>query len=441
MATLLEPTPTKAIKPEIGHGVNGISLGVHEVFVPADRKDYLNQRFAQWKVGGPPGLEPHLRDLPPVHQGSALLLSPKAKVTEADVTDFRDCARAALDRYFPPIGQEKVVEDTLTFTKEAYNTYPPGTAVAIRRTNKATLFFLDPSVHVEADGTLVTNIRTAASWSPPLLFAASPIDEAKIVTKIFGQFASLLPGPAGTIAKAGVELVNMILGMAGSNGPSWTEITAMMREMVREELITNDLEYIQADYESIKNWAQIQYLPNKASKSKKDLWHMLRPQIDVVSRDINLLLQPNHRIPGFALLLLGVDTYLGLLQEEILLGYDADIRNAGDHCASSMLKVWEEVQKDRHEQIRVNKYSYGVYVPPGDVITCEYWSWTDQKTKESRGDRHGPWQAGGKPDRSETGCRADAEGRYRNIVLPNMVRTFGDPETTATAWRTVRHPG
>jgi hypothetical protein len=441
MTTAIQPIPSASITPAIEHGVNGISLGVHEVFSAAEQRDYLAKRFARWNVGGPPGLEPHLRELPPVHQGSALRLSPAAKITETELSDFRDCARSAMDHYFPPIGNETVIEDTLTFTKEVYHTYPPGTAVVIRRTTNAELFFINPSVQVEADGSVVTNIRTAGSWAPLLLFAASPIDEAKIVTKIYGMFASLLPGPAGSVAKAGLELVNMILGMAGSNGPSWSEITAMMRAMVREELVTNDLEYVQADYESVKKWADIQYLPNRSHKSKDELWNMLRPQIDLVSRDINLLLQTNHRIAGFGLLLLGVDTYLGLLQEQIMLGYDADIRKAGDQWATSMLKVWEEVQKDRHAQIVFNKYSYGVYVPPGDVITCEYWCWTDKKTKESRGDRNGPWQVGGKPDRSETDCRANAEGRYRNIVLPNMIQTFGDPETTAKAWRTVRHPG
>jgi hypothetical protein len=346
-----------------------------------------------------------------------------------------------MDHYFPALAGETVVEDTLTFTKEAYHTYPPGTPVVIRRTNKAVLFYIDPSVHVDADGTSVRSIRTSGSWSPVMLFALSPIDQAKIVTKIYGAFASFLPGPAGTVAKAGVGLVNMILGMAGSNGPSWSDITAMMRQMVREELVTNDLEYIQADYESVKKWAEIQFLPNQKSKPKEELWNMLRPQIDLVSRDINLLLQTNHRIAGFGLLLLGVDVYLGLLQEQIMLGYDADIRKAGEEWATSMLKVWEEVQKDRHAQIVYNKYSYGVYVPPGDVVTCEYWCWTDKKTKDSRGDRHGPWQAGGKPDRSESNCRADGEGRFRNIVLPQMITTFGDPETTAKAWKTVRHPG
>lgn len=421
-------------------GLNGISLGVHEVFNASEQDDYLRERFARWNVSGPPGYKPHLHDLPPVQQEDGLRLGANAKFTGEAVEAFRSCAGEVMDYYFPPIGNESVVQDILAFTSKPYHSHSPGTGVVIRRTNKAVLFYIDPSVHVEADGTSVTNIRVTGYQPKRFLAAASPIDEAKIATKILGQFAVLLPGPAGTIAKFGIGLMSMILDIAGSSGPSWSEITAMMRQVVREELITNDLEYIQADYESVKKWCDIQYLPNKEGKSKKELWEMLRPQIDLVSRDINLLLQTNHRIPGFGLLLLGVDMYLSLLQEQIFLGYDADIRKAGDQWATDMLEVWQQVQTDRHNQVQVKKYSYGVYAPPGDVITCYYWSWTDKKTNESKGSRNGPWQAGGKHDHSKSECQADAEAHYKNKVLPLMISTFGNPEATAKAWRTVALP-
>lgn len=440
MPTQMKDVPQSSGNQNSTRGVNGISLGVHEVFNASEQDDYLRERFARWNVSGPPGYQPHLHDLPPVHQEDGLRLGDNAKVTGEAVEAFRACAGKVMDYYFPPIGNESVVKDILAFTNKAYHSYPPGTAVVIRRTNKAVLFYIDPSVHVEADGTTVTNIRATGYQPKPLLLAASPIDEAKIVTKIYGQFAALLPPPAGTVMKVGVELLNMILGMAGSSGPSWSEITAMMRQVVREELVTNDLEYIQADYESVKKWSDIQYLPNKKDKSKKELWDMLRPQIDLVSRDINLLLQSNHRIPGFGLLLLGVDMYLSLLQEQMSLGYDADIRKAGDQWATSMLKVWEEVQKDRHDQITVTQYSYGVPEPSHTVITCYYWAWSDKKTNESKGSRNGPWQAGGKHDHSESDCRADAQAHYQNTVLPLMISTFGDPEATAKAWREVVLP-
>ncbi|MDY0310901.1 MAG: hypothetical protein RBR20_02145 [Desulfobacterales bacterium] len=346
-----------------------------------------------------------------------------------------------MDYYFPPIGNESVVKDILAFTSKEYRLYPPGTAVVIRRTNKAVVFYVDPNVNVEAEGTIVTGIHPTKYQPEPLLFAASPVEQAKIMTKIFGQFAALLPGPPGQALKIGAELLNMILGMAGSNGPSWNEITAMMRQVVREELVINDIEYIQADYELVKKWIEIQYLPNRDSQSKEQLSNLLQDRIDLVSRDINLLLQSNHRIPGFGLLLLGVGMYLCLLQEQIYIGYKADIQKAADQWANDMLEVWQEIQKDRHNQIKVKKHSYGVYVPPGDVITCYYWSWIDKKTNDKRGGKDGPWQAGGKKDHSESNCRADAEAHYQNTVLPLMIEMFGDPEATAKAWRSVAVPG
>lgn len=440
MATTLASETHAPNSTVAAHGVNGISLGIHEVFDRTQEAAYLRARHERWNIGGPPGFEPRLRALPPIHDRQLLHLATHAKVAMHDVDELQQCAHAVMDHYFPPVGDEAVLEDTFTFTAAPFEHFPAGTAVVVRRTNKAVLFYLNPNVHVDADGHAVRSIRTTGAWAPPMRFAASPVDEAKIVMKIYGSFASLLPGPVGTIAKAGIELVNMILGMAGPSGPSWTEIQSMMREVVRDELITNDLEFVQAHLEKVKKWAEIQYLPNRSHKSKEQLWQMLLPQIDLVTNDINLLLQSNHRIPGFGLLLLGVDTYMGLLQEQVMLGYDANIRKAGDQWATSMLTVWAEVQKHRHDQIVFEKPSYAVFLPPDDVMTAEYWRWIDRKTGEVRGDRNGPWQAGGKPDRSEEGCRHDAEARYEGIILPRMIRTFGDPEATAKAWRTVRVP-
>ena len=430
--------------------VNGISLGVNKVIDAKSTDDYLTKRFTQWNVTGPPGYKPQLRELPPVYTKEELAkLQPKAQVTDRQIDGFRKCATGILDHYFPLLQGETVVEDIPTFMKEPYSSHPAGTAVVIRRTNKATVFFVDPSVQVEMTGSVVTNIRTGPRPTEILFAAPSPfaaaslrgsgIEEAKIATKILSQFSVLLPGPAGTAFKFGMELVNMILGMAGSSGPNWEQIKEMMREVVREELITNDLEYIQADYEAVMKWGNVQYLPNRDHKSKRELWDMLRPQIDTVSHDINVLLQHNHRIPGFGLLLLGVDLYLALLQEQMWLDYSVDIKKAGDQWATSMLEVWKEVQKDRHDRITVTKYSYGVVVAR-DVMTCYFWQWADGKTGETRGTRSGPWQAGGKHDNSETDCRGSAENHYQNVVFPGMIKTFGDPVQTAEAWRTVKVP-
>jgi hypothetical protein len=430
--------------------VNGISLGVHKVTDTKTTDDYLAKRFTHWNISGPPGYKPHVRELPPIYTKEELAeLRPKAQVTDRQIDGFRKCATGIMDRYFPLLQGETVVEDLHTFTKEPYSSHPAGTAVVIRRTNKATFFFVDPSVQVQSVGSVVTNIHSSPRPTQMLFAAPSPfaaahvrgsgIEEAKIATKILSQFSVLLPGPAGTAFKFGMELVNMILGMAGSSGPNWNEIKEMMRQVVREELITNDLEYIQADYESIMKWGTIQYLPNRDHKPKDELWNMLRPQIDTVSHDINVLLQHNHRIPGFGLLLLGVDLYLALLQEQMWLDYSVDIKKAGDEWATSMLEVWKEVQKDRHDQITVTQYSYGVYAA-GDVMTCYFWQWADKKTGETHGTRSGPWQAGGKHDNSEAGCRGSAEYHYQNVVLPGMIKTFGDPEKTAKAWRAVKVP-
>lgn len=429
-----------ATEKEIGE--NGLFLAVHQVFDEAIKNAYLKKRFDHWNIVGPPGYREHLHDLPPVYPNDALPAINSDTQIAKELTRYRECAKKILDHYFPPIGDETTIEDTVTCTNKPYHSHPTGTPVVIRRTNKALVFYINPNVHVEVEGNAVLSAKTIQDipQKTERFTSNDSIGDAQTITKILSQFTSLIPGPEGKAIKFGVDLLSSLLGIAGSSGPSWADITALMREVVREELITNDLEHVQADYSTVKKWSDVQYLPNKDTKTKEELWAMLRPQIDVVSNDINLLLQQNHRLSGFGLLLLGVDLYLSLLQEQASLGYSADIRAAGSQWASDMLNVWDEVQKDRHSQISVKKYSYGVPDPTHYVITCYYWQWKDNKTGETKGDRSGPWQAGGKHDHSESDCRADAEAHYNQKYLPDMISKFGDPTVTADAWKNAKIP-
>lgn len=440
MAANIETQQPKNDTQQNTRGLNNLCIGVHKVFSSAEQEDYLKKRFDLWNISSPEEFRPATRDLPPVYKEENLSLDQNAKISSRVVDAFRVCAKGVMDYYFPLIGNEVVAEDILAFTSEPYHAFPTGTAVVIRRTNKAEFFYIDPSVHVDSNGTSVVNIQAISYQQKPILYKDGSGSNGNIVTTILGDLTELLPGPFGPLVKIGVELIDFALGEAGDSGPSWTDIKNLMRQVIREELITNDLEYIQGDYEEVKRWIDVTYSPNKKRLPKAELWNMLRPYIDLVLHDISLLIQHNHRLPGFGLLLLGVGIYLGLLQEQISLGYQADIRKAAGQWATDMLAVWEEVKTDRHAQIVVTKYSYSVYVPTGDVITCYYWNWLDKKTNESRGDRSGPWQAGGKDDHSEADCRNDAERHFQAEVLPLMSSSFANPDATAEAWKKVCIP-
>ncbi len=420
--------------------MNNLLLGIAEVFDKSEEASYLEYRFKQWNVRAPSGYAPHLHELPEMCSAEKLpRLGEQERELKQEIDRRRKCMTSTLDFYFPLFDGETVKEDFFSFLVAPFASYPPGTVVARRTTNKAVMFAVVPEWRFDLKA------RTLAAVAPRVLLAkAGPGpqllqagQEVKLITGILTAFAGALPGPWGAGAKCGVGLLSAILGMAGDGGPSWDDIKKMMREVLREELITNDLEHIQAAYESVKRWSDITYLPNKQSgKSQEELWDMLSPQINLINQQISLLLQKNHRLPGFALLLLGVPMYLSLLQEQVALSYKADIKKAGNDWAGDMLQVWKEIQDDRKNQLRTVKYSYGVAEPSHTVITCYYWSWEDQKSGESKGSRSGPWQAGGKHDDSEARCKADAEQHYQ-AVLQEMIKTFADPQALAQSWRNV----
>ena len=423
----------------IGGGMNNLLLGIADVFNKKEKALYLKSRFEKWNIQGPSGYSPHLHKLPIMCSPENLPIVGEGKASlKRELEKRKQCLQSNLDFYFPLLKGEKVKEDYYSFLTAPFASYPPGTVVAKRTTNKAVMFAVVADWRFDLEVRKLTNVfpRVAPKseiLSQKMLGAG---EEIKLLTSILGIFAGTLSGGAGVAAKIGVNLLSYVLGMAGSSGPSWSQMKDMMKQVVREELITNDLEHVQAAYESVKRWSDITYLPNKsAGKTKKELWNMLSPQINLVHQQISLLLQQNHRIPGFALLLLGVSMYLALLQEQISLSYPAKIQDAGMQWADDMVKVWKEVQNDRYKQIKVKRYSYSVPEPSHTVITCFFWSWEDKKSNQSKGSRNGPWQEA-KKNSHEADCRKDAEKHYQDVLL-DMVNTFADPVVTAAKWRNV----
>lgn len=426
-------------KSSMGGGMNNLLLGVAEVFNKKEKAAYLKSRFGKWNIKSPVGYSPHLHELPVMCSPENLpVLGGVRASLKRELEKRMQCLKSNLDFYFPLLKGEDVKEDYYSFLTEPFASYPPGTVVAKRTTNKAVMFAVVADWRFDLEVRKLTRVYPGGAVKSGMgrqkMLRGG--EEIKLITSILGIFAGTLSGGAGIAAKIGVNLLSYVLGMAGSSGPSWGQMKDMMKEVVREELITNDLEHIQAAYESVKRWSDITYLPSKdAGKRKKELWNMLSPQINLVHQQISLLLQQNHRIPGFGLLLIGVSMYLALLQEQILLSYPAKIQEAGKQWADNMLKVWEEVQKDRHKQIQVKRSSYGVPEPSHTVITCFYWAWEDKKTGQFKGSRNGPWQEA-KKNSHEADCKKDAEKHYQD-VLHDMVKTFADPVTTAEKWRNV----
>ncbi len=386
--------------------IHNLLLAIAEVFDPNEADSYLEFRYricqpdpenaeALQPVGLPRTCPPS--DLPAAGTPAAAAL------------------QSAAGSFFPLFAGEEVRDDVFACLAEPFHSAAAGSPVLIRKTNKAVLLAI-----ARSEG-------PALALQAPILTAAAPrvyADAAQVITKILSCFAAALPGPEGKIAKVGIELLSMALGLAGDRGPSCDQMLAMIRVVVREELVTNDLEWISARFAAIKGWINDTYLPAKRA-SQPDMAR-LRNHIDEQARplltDLNALLMKNHRNAGFPLLMIGVPIYLSLLQESLSLGVPQDLHTAGVTWAKNVLSAWADLKQYRLDNIVVKESHYASGCPPFMLIHYDY-RWTDKVESCAAG-----------PFKNEKACRRSASSHYDDVI--NRLKIdFADPDATAAGWQ------
>jgi|GEM_PF-1895716 len=412
-----------------GNPMHGLLLGVSAVFDNNEEKTYLTFRQSIWNLPSP--TEPRLQELP-------LICKPEKLPTIEDperrqeLNERKRCISSALDYYFPLFEGEEVREEVHSYLIEQFGPCPPGTAAVVRTTNMAVMYAVVSGWQVDLAALRLKQVPVPLALESPVPSSLKG-GEAQLLADILISWADLLTGPAGALVKTGIALLSYALGKAGEQGPSWEDMKKMIREVVREELITNDLEHVHAAYQSLQHWSDIEYLPRKRTRrvTHEELWRMLEPKAHEIDKKLSLLIEPNHRLPGFALLLFGVSMYLSILQEQRALGYANDITKAAERWASEMLKVWEEVKADRHRRITVKRYAYERWTG-WSYTTYYYWAWKDEKTGVTK-----PFPDEEKDNTHEDECRRDADRYFKEEVLPLTSKQFGNPEAMAEKWRDV----
>src|SRR5512146_1870526 len=345
-----------------GHPVNNLKLGVAEVFDPSEKTAYLEFRFSKYLADSPSREALVLSELPRVFPAEQLPVWDKATLKQNQVEDHKACLRKAIDYYFPLYPGEKVREDTFSLLSESLGAAEAGSPVLLRTTNKARMFAIARDWKISLPERMLAYAPSVEA-SPSVLLQAKGPDVAGVVTKVIACFAD---GFKGDYIKLGIDLITLAFGFASGSGPSWSDQLEMIRQVVREELISNDLEKINADFSSLNDWNETTYRPMKQSTPQDIpllqtmIADQLSPRGPVLS-NLNLLLQEEHRISGFPLLMIGVPLYLALLQEAINLGMPENIHKAGGEWADRMLKSWDNLKKYRKNNITVQKFQYGVY--------------------------------------------------------------------------------
>lgn len=428
------------------NGIHNYELGISNVFDASKKEEYLKFRADQWNVQSPSGkFTPELSTLPlTIENGSLPQISSLEDELRKDISLRKKCIQNNMDFYFPLHENETIKKDTLTLVNQKEEKYPPGTAILIRETNYAQYFAIakDWKFDTKEQKLINDSVNKTTLRSAPLLITSDEKKSIQEITSILKSFSSFIPGPA----KYGLQLFAFALGKASSNnGPSLEDINNMVRATIRKELVKDKLKSIHSKFSSVIEWVEDHYIPlkNKKRTRKSKLLNKLENdlQIEPFLKELKNLLQPGYRIPGFVLLLQGINMYLTIIQEKNSLGgVTRDIRDIAKDWTKDMLKVWGEVKDDRKSKLEVKKHSYSkIAADKSTVITHSYYVIHDQLTGNTIGDKNGPWKDDGK----SSNAKEEAENRLisrKREVINELSAKLGDPDKTAENWKNIWIP-
>ncbi len=423
------------------NGIHNYVLGISNVFDISQKQDYLKFRVKQWNVQTP-NYTGTLSPLPLTIENDSLPeISNLEDDIRKDINLRKKCIQNNMNFYFPLYENETIKRDTLTLISNKEKGYPSGTVILTRETNYAQYFAIakDWQFDLEQQKLINNSIDKTPSLQVPILGlknSNSSIDDIRI---ILDTFSDALPSPA----KYGMKLLSFVLGKASTdNGPSWDDIKIMVRTIIKEELVNDKIKTVHSNFSALTKWVNDHYLPekNKSRTKKSKLLGLLDPKIEPFLRNLEQLLEEDYRIPGFVLLLQGINMYLTITQEKISLGgATRDITKIAEDWSQDMLKVWGEVKRDREAKIEVEKHSYSMPAPGGTVVTTVYYIIHDTLTGNKIGDRNGPWTGDGK----SSNAKEEAEKRlitYRNEVINELSTNLGNLDKTAQNWRKIWVP-
>lgn len=422
-------------------GINNYILGIPTVFDKSKIQEHLDFRFGQWNVIAPFKFSPELSILPPVIPEALPQISTLEKGVQKELQLRKNCIENNMNFYFPLLEKEKIEEDTLTITSKATANYPKETIIWIRKTNLAVYFAIAADWQFDIiQSKLTTKSIENLNDLHPVLYRSAKSDEGiETVRKVLDLFASAFPGPE----KYGIKLLSLALGLANSDsGPSWDEIYAMIRTIVREEIIKDSLTKIHSEFTALAEWSNDHYLPlkNKKRTKNKKLLDLLEPKMNPMLKNLSLLTEPQYRIPGFVLLLQGINMYLTLIQEKLSIGGSTrNIRSIANDWANEMLRIWAEVKEHRASEIVVEKKSHSKPLADKSIVTIEYYIILDKHTGHKTGDRNGPWTVNGKNSKAKDNANEELIKHRRN-VLATLTRNLADPDKTASKWRNIWIP-
>ncbi|EDP96409.1 hypothetical protein U8527_09875 [Kordia algicida OT-1] len=238
------------------------------------------------------------------------------------------CAIESLVKEAPLVDQEIIEEDFFTYLTAPFDDFEKYTAVLIRKTNMATMYYFFDNIQID-QGNL--------SFLPSDLPNEDPVvNTLKFSSDFFkGLIKKLLSSAASSVgSKIGAIVLNIVMKeMFGVEDNK--ELINKIRSIIKEEIQNNEIEKIDGKISGTINYLTEEY---KNLKAKSDLndrkqREVLLRNLELYSKDfytdvLGLLEQTTYVKKGLRSYIIGVSIYILILQEKALI--DPDHMNPND---------------------------------------------------------------------------------------------------------------
>lgn len=220
-----------------------------------------------------------------------------------------------ISRDFPLVAEESIISDRFTFLSDEFRSFPQGTPVLVRETNKATMIHFFPcSVYRNGSiepGNLLTETFIPVQQPKPLFETGLKGPESIII--------SLFKGIASAIGeKIGAEIFNAIFPDNSSNMEKMlSDLQENIKNIFRQELDLQTIDQLNLKIQGVISYMQQTYnLQKKGGADAAELVGLLTPiNRDMYINLMSLLVGERYRAKGIAYLVVGANAHLAIIQE------------------------------------------------------------------------------------------------------------------------------
>lgn len=308
----------------------------------------------------------------------------------------KHCAIKSLVHTAPLLENERIVEDFFTYLVEPFEQFGAGTAVLVRRTNLAEMYYVFDGITIDTEGIAYAAMEQVPEAGVEVMFRGAIDDKVKEI------IAGLLSKAAGAAAaKLGVFIMNIVLKELFGHEDN-KELIERIQGVVRDEIQSNEIDKINGLIKGTIQFLTYEYRLRKESSDltsvddRKELLQSLSMYShDFYSGVIGLLEQDKYAEKALVSYQLATAIHLLITQEQALVDWKA----IGTPHTSSFAATLKANARSYKEHIRT-VYDKMVSRRMGEImskhdpdyacgklgchVTRDAWSWGDTRTHEGK---------------------------------------------------------